>query len=364
MKIKEVIQVLEEMAPLSLQESFDNAGLQVGDPDTEVSSCLICLDVTEEVIDEAISEKCNLIISHHPLIFKGIKSLTGANYIERCIIKACRNDLSIYSAHTNIDNAWNGVNFKIAEKIGLTNVKILSEQENMLLKLVTYVPTGHADNVRKALFDAGAGHIGNYDACSFNLPGEGTFRAGENSNPFCGNIGELHTENEIRIEIILPAFRKNAVLKALLRSHPYEEPAYDLYRLENTWTQAGSGVIGILPEEIEPAHFLQKIKQTFTIPCIKHSAFPEKKLKKVAICGGSGAFLLPNAVKQNADVFLTGEIKYHDFFGLDSGILIAEIGHYESEQYTKEIFYDVITKKFPNFAVRFSNVNTNPIKYF
>ena len=364
MKVHQITQALEEFAPLALQESYDNAGMQIGDPNADISSVLLCLDVTEEVIDEAISRNCGLIISHHPLIFKGLKSITGSNYIERCIIKACKNDIAIYSAHTNVDNVAAGVNFKIADKIGLTDVKILSEQSNMLLKLVTFTPISHLDIVHKALWEAGAGHIGKYDACSYNSSGYGTFRPGENTNPFCGNIGEIHSEEEIRIEMILPAFRKNAVLKALLTSHPYEEPAYDFYRPENLWSQAGAGIIGNLPDPITGTDFLQTIKEKFSIPCIKHSPIPDKKVTRVAVCGGSGAFLLSEALKQKADVFLTGEIKYHDFFGLDTHLFIAEIGHYESEQFTKEIFYDIITKKFPTFAAHFSEVNTNPVKYF
>ena len=364
MKIRQITQAIEEFAPLALQENYDNAGLQIGDPNKDISSALLCLDVTEEVVDEAIFHHCGLIISHHPLIFKGLKSITGANYIERCLLKTCKNDVAIYSAHTNIDNVLNGVNYKIAEKIGLTDVKILSEQSNMLLKLVTFTPPSHAEIVRKALWEAGAGQIGKYDACSFNSSGFGAFRPGENANPFCGTIGEIHTEEEIRIEVILPAFRRNAVQKALLASHPYEEPAYDFYRPESFWSEAGSGVVGNLPEPMNGTDFLQSIKEKFRIPCIKHSSIPDKKITRIALCGGSGAFLLPEAVKQNADVFLTGEIKYHDFFGLDARLFVAEMGHYESEQYTKEIFFDIITKKFPNFALRFSEINTNPVKYF
>ncbi len=364
MKIQDITQCIEDMAPLTLQESYDNAGLQIGNRMNEASAALLCLDITEDIIDEAIAKGCNLIISHHPLIFKGLKSITGANYIERCILKACKADISIYSAHTNIDNAWNGVNFKIAEKIGLTNTKILVEQQNMLLKLVTFVPIDQAEAVRNAIFESGAGNIGNYDACSYNLLGYGTFRAGKGANPFCGEIDELHTEQETRIEVILPVFKKNAVIKALLSAHPYEEPAYDFYSLNNAYARAGSGIIGELAVPISESDFLNHIKEIFSIPCIKHSSFIGKKIKKVALCGGSGAFLLPEAIKQNADIFLTGEIKYHDFFGLDNRLLIAEIGHYESEQYTKEIFYDVITKKFPNFAIHFSDTNTNPVNYF
>lgn len=363
MKIKEVIGALERFAPLPLQDGFDNAGLQVGLTEAEATGALLCLDVTEAVVDEAVTLGFNLIVSHHPLIFKGYKSITGRDYIERCILKAIRNDIVIYSAHTNLDNAQGGVNYKIAEKIGLKNVHILEPKEECLLKLVTFVPSAQAEAVRKALFEAGCGCIGNYDSCSYNLEGEGTFRAREGANPFCGVIGELHWEREVRVETILPAFKKASVVKALLASHPYEEPAFDLYPLKNTWMQAGSGVIGELEEPETELDFLKRIKKTFEAGCLKHTRLSGRLIQKVALCGGAGAFLLPRAVSGKADVFLTGEVKYHDYFNYENDILIAEIGHYESEQYTKEIFYSLIQEMFPGLEVQMTRINTNPIKY-
>ena len=363
MKIKEIVSALERFAPLPLQDGFDNAGLQIGLTEAEATGALLCLDVTEPVIDEAIAHGCNLIISHHPLIFKGYKSITGKDYVERCILKAIRNDIVIYSAHTNLDNAAGGVNFKIAEKIGLKNVQILEPKENSLLKLVTFVPSAQADTVRKALFNAGCGTIGNYDSCSYNTKGEGTFRAGEGTNPFCGSIGELHHEEEVRIETIVPAFRKAEAIRALLAAHPYEEPAFDLYPLQNTWAQVGSGVVGELDSCESELEFLKRIKKTFEVGCLKHNKLSGREIKKVALCGGAGSFLLPQAIRSGADVFITGEIKYHDYFGHEEEILMAEIGHYESEQYTKEIFYSIIREVCPNLVLQQSKVNTNPIKY-
>ena len=248
MKIKEIVSALERFAPLPLQDGFDNAGLQIGLTDAETTGALLCLDVTEAVLDEAIALGYNLVISHHPLIFKGYKSITGKDYVERCILKAIKNDIVIYSAHTNLDNAQGGVNYKIAEKIGLKNLKVLEPKENSLIKLVTFVPDAQADSVREVLFAAGCGNIGNYDSCSYSLKGEGTFRAKEGTHPFCGTIGELHHENEVRIETILPIYKKAEVIKALLSVHPYEEPAFDLYPLQNDWLQAGSGIVGELDE--------------------------------------------------------------------------------------------------------------------
>lgn len=363
MKIKEIVSALERFAPLPLQDGFDNAGLQIGLTEAEATGALLCLDVTEAVLDEAIASGCNLIISHHPLIFKGYKSITGKDYVERCILKAIKNDIVIYSAHTNLDNAPGGVNFKIAEKIGLKNVRILDPKESSLIKLVTFVPSAQAEEVRNALFTAGCGCIGNYDSCSYNTEGEGTFRAQEGSHPFCGTVGELHHETEVRIETILPEYKKGEVIRALLSKHPYEEPAYDLYPLHNSWTQVGSGIVGELKEPESELEFLKRIKKIFEVGCLKHNKLTGRLIQKVSLCGGAGAFLIPQAVRSGADVFITGEIKYHDYFGRETDILLAEIGHYESEQYTKEIFYSIIRDLFPNFALQFSKVNTNPIKY-
>ena len=363
MRISQIIESLENFAPLVLQESFDNSGLQIGDTSQKVKGILLCLDVTEEVIEEAIELDCNLIISHHPLLFKPIKRLTGKTYIERCVVKACKNDLVVYSAHTNLDNAFDGLNFYLAEKLGLQNLRILSPKKDFLLKLVTFVPESHVESVRLALFSAGAGSIGNYDSCSFNVLGKGTFRAGENANPFVGKLNELHTEPEIRIETILPIQKKSSVLQALLAVHPYEEPVYDFYTLVNDCDRAGSGVVGELPYPENEEVFLQKLKTIFKLKTLKHSPITGKEIKEVALCGGGGAFLIPEAISYGADIFITGEAKYNDYFDVEDKILLAVIGHYESEIVTKELFYDIITKKIANFAVHFSTTNSNPVNY-
>ena len=363
MKISQIIETLEDFAPLNWQESFDNSGLQVGDISQKVKGILLSLDVTEEVMEEALELDCNLIISHHPLLFKPIKKLTGKSYIERCVIKACKNDLVVYAAHTNVDNAWGGLNFYLAEKLGLQNLRILSPKKEGLLKLVTFVPELYAERVRNALFSAGAGCIANYDSCSFNVPGAGTFRAGEQTQPFVGERLELHTEPEIRIETIVPIQKKSSALRALLAVHPYEEPVYDFYSLANDWERAGSGVVGELPYPEEEEAFLQRLKTIFKLQCVKHSPFTGKAIRDVALCGGSGAFLIPDAIAHDADIFITGEAKYNDYYDVENRMLLAVIGHYESEIITKELFYDVITKKITNFALHFSTTNTNPINY-
>lgn len=363
MKIAGIIAALESVAPLALQESYDNAGVQVGDVNADAKAALLCIDVTEAVVDEAIAIGANLIISHHPLFFKGIKSVTGKSYIERVLIKAIQNNVVIYASHTNMDNACHGVNDKIAEKLGLSSCRILEPLQNRLLKLVTYVPAAYADAVRDSLFDAGAGHIGDYDRCSYTVSGTGTFRAGKGTHPFCGKAGEIHAEKEERIEVIFPDYKKSAVIGAMLSVHPYEEPAFDIFREEKSWETVGSGIIGDLNEEIDAVDFLKNVKTLFRAGVIRHTAAQGMKVRRVAVCGGSGSFLIPAAVAAGADMFLTGEIKYHDYFGYDNRIILADLGHYESEQYTKDIFCDIITKKFPTFAIHYTKVETNPINY-
>ena len=364
MHIDEITGVIEDFAPLALQESYDNAGLLVGDREQIVEGVLLCLDVTEDVLDEAVKKGAGLVIAHHPVIFGGIKKLTGASFTERVVLKAVRENISIYAAHTNIDSVWGGVNSRISEKIGLKNPQILSPAAGMLRKLVVFVPKDHATKVRDAVFEAGAGHIGEYDQCSFNLEGEGSFRGSEDSDPFVGKRGTIHFEKEIRVETIFPGFMENRIIESMIRAHPYEEVAYDIYPLHNRWDRAGMGMVGDMESDIDAALFLKKLKDIFSVKTIRHTKFPRKKIRRVALCGGSGGSLISAARKSGADIFLSGDFRYHDFFEAGAGMMIADIGHFESEQFTMEIFYELLTKKFPNFAVHFSGVNTNPIHYF
>ncbi|MGA1978174.1 MAG: Nif3-like dinuclear metal center hexameric protein [Bacteroidales bacterium] len=364
MKLKELCSFLDREIPLSFQESYDNSGLQTGIPEREITSALLTLDVTEEVLDEAVAKKCDVIISHHPVIFSGLKRVTGRSVTERIIFKAIKNDVAIYSAHTNLDALPNGVSRKMAEKLDLHKVKVLSPLKNSLLKLVVFVPESYADKVRESLLEAGAGVTGNYDECSFSLPGKGSFRPGAGTKPFAGEKGKLHFENEIRLETILFTHKKESVIEALMRAHPYEEPAYDIFLLENSNTEAGMGCIGELKSPMDEMDFLKYIDNVFTAPGLRYSKPVGKKISKVALCGGSGAFMTMDAISRGADAFLTADIKYHAFFEADGKILLADIGHYESEKYSVEILYDLIIKKFPTFALRFSEINTNPINYF
>ena len=363
MKIAEITSYIESIAPLQYQETYDNAGLITGNHSTDVNGILICLDSTEEVLDEAIAKNCNLIIAHHPIIFGGLKKLNGKNYVERVIIKAIKNEIAIYCAHTNLDNVITGVNFKIAEKLGLLNCNILSPKTGLLRKLVTFCPVEYAEKVREALFNAGAGNIGNYDECSFNSEGFGTFRASDSANPFVGDKNITHREKEVKIETIYPSIFENKILAALHKEHPYEEVAYDVFSLKNNYNLVGSGMIGELPDEQNTHDFLLQLKKKLSTDCIRHTAIHKEKVKKIAVCGGAGSFLLNDAIAAGADVFITSDFKYHQFFDAENRIVIADVGHYESEQFTKELFLDLIKKKFPTFAALLSAVNTNPINY-
>jgi dinuclear metal center YbgI/SA1388 family protein len=361
--IKDITNYLETIAPLALQESYDNSGLLVGNKATEVTKVLISLDCIEDVVQEAIDMGCNLIISHHPIIFGGLKKLNGNNYIERTVIKAIQNNVALYAIHTNLDNVLhNGVNQKIALKLELENVKILAPKGDTLCKLVTFCPTAHADAVRDAIFAAGAGHIGNYDQCSFNAEGTGTFRGNEGATPFVGNIGQQHQEAEVRIETVFPVWLQGQVVKALLQSHPYEDVAYDVHPLKNNHPQTGAGIIGTFANNMAADDFLDLLKIKLNAQSIRYTPIA-KSIKTVAVCGGAGSFLLRDAIAQGADAFVTADFKYHQFFDGENRLMIADVGHFESEQYTIELLADILIKKFSTFAVLLTQVNTNPIKY-
>jgi dinuclear metal center YbgI/SA1388 family protein len=363
MRLKQICDAIEEFAPLAYQESYDNSGLLCGDYNMEISSALLCIDSTEEVVDEAIAKGCNLIIAHHPIVFSGLKRFTGSNYIERTIIKAIKNDIAIYVAHTNLDNVKAGVNSKIAAKLGLVNTSVLAPKSGLLKKLMVFVPEESAEKVRSALFSAGAGHIGNYSECSFNTSGTGTFNAENGSNPYVGSKGVQHHEKEIKIETVFPAYLENALVNAMINNHPYEEVAYDLVSLANKNFTVGSGLVGELKDEMDEKEFLKFLKQAMKAEVVRYTSLSGKKVKRVAVCGGSGSFLLEKAIKAKADVFVTADFKYHQFFDSENQIVIVDIGHYESEQFTVELFYEILKEKFNTFALLVSGVKTNPINY-
>ena len=363
MKIKEILSVLEEMAPLAYAEDFDNVGLLLGNQENEATGILVCHDALEGVIDEAIAKKCNLVVCFHPIIFSGLKKITGKNYVERSVLKAIKNDIAIYAVHTALDNHKDGVNKIFSNALGLINTKILVPKQNFIQKLVIYTVPENTETLRKALFAVGAGTIGNYENCSFNSEGFSTYQGNENSNPTVGNKGELTQTNEIKIEVVFEKHLRSKILKALFSNHVYEEVAYEIYDLQNSHQNIGIGMIGELKNPMKETDFLIFVKDKMQCGGIRHSALLGKSIQKVALLGGSGSFAIKDAIQANADVFLTSDLKYHNFYEAENQLLLADIGHFESERFTKNYIVDFLKKKIPNFAVNFSEENTNPVKY-
>ena len=363
MKIKQILTILEEMAPLAYAEDFDNVGLLVGNQENEATGILVCHDALENVIAEAIAKKCNLVVCFHPILFSGLKKITGKNYVERAVIKAIKNDIAIYAVHTALDNHKNGVNKIFCDALGLKNTKVLVPKQNFIQKIITYTTPENADKVRKALFEAGAGTIGNYDNCSFNSNGFSTYQGNENSNPVIGTKGELTQTNEIKIEVTFEKHLQSKILKALFLNHVYEEVAYEIYELQNQHQNIGLGMIGSLETPMSETEFLTFVKDKMQCGSIRHSAFLNKNISKVAVLGGSGSYAIKNAIQAGADVYLTADLKYHNFYESENQILIADIGHFESERYTKNYIVDFLKEKITNFAIVLSEENTNPVKY-
>lgn len=364
MQIRDITGYLESLAPISSQESYDNSGLIVGDASTEVTNVLVSLDCVESTVEEAIEKGCELIIAHHPIVFKGLKKLNGKNYIERTVLKAIKNDIAIYAIHTNLDNYRFGVNYEIGKRIGLTNTRVLQPKQEVLSKLICYIPIEYADAVSQAIFNAGAGSIGDYDECGFQTEGKGTFRPNDAANPFIGDAGALSSVQEVKFEAVCSNHSLGKVVQAMIAAHPYEEVAYEIFPMLNTHSYEGSGMFGTLEQPMETAAFLEHIKETFNCGVIRHTTPISTTIKTVAYCGGAGSFLLEAAKRSGADVFITGDYKYHEFFDADNSIMIADIGHFESEQFTSHRIADILTGKFATFAVQLTAVNTNPINYF
>lgn len=362
--IRDITNCLESLAPLAYQEEYDNAGLLVGNPQSEVTGIIVSLDCTEEVIDEALQKGANLVVAHHPIVFKGLKQFNGKNYVERAVIKAIKNDIAIYATHTNLDHVQNGVNYMIAERLGLINARILSPKKNLLKKLVTFVPLENTDSLLAALHRVGAGQIGAYSNCSFSVTGVGRFTPSDHANPYIGSPQKAEEVLENRIEMIFPSYIEHQLLQTLKETHPYEEIAYYISEISNINQEVGAGVIGILQEPEDEYAFLIHLKEAMNLRIIRHTPLLKKPIHKVAVCGGAGSFLLKDAIRQGADVFITSDYKYHEFFDADGKIIICDIGHYESEVYTKDLIISYLSEKFCNFAILKSEVNTNPVSYF
>ncbi|HUM64864.1 MAG TPA: Nif3-like dinuclear metal center hexameric protein [Chitinophagaceae bacterium] len=363
MKIGTIVSFLESKAHPSLQEQYDNAGLIIGDASRECTGIICCLDSTKEVIEEAIARKANLVIAHHPIIFSGLKKINGKNYVERAIVTAIKNDIAIYAIHTNLDNVLTGVSGKMAALLGLQNLQVLAPKRQLLKKFIVFVPAAQADRVRGAIFKAGGGDIGNYSECSFNTEGVGTYMASEGSHPFAGEIGKQHQEKELKIEVIFPGYLEQDIIRAVKAVHPYEEVAYDIVSLNNTFNGIGSGVVGELPAPMDELAFLEHLKSVFRLKLVRHTRLRQKQVKKVALCGGAGSFLINNALGAGAEFYISADIKYHEFFDANDRLVVADIGHYESEQFTVDLLQEILVEKFPNFAVLKTGVVTNPVYY-
>lgn len=365
MQISVITSFLEALAPPVYQESYDNAGLLTGSSSWECTGILTTLDATEDVVREAVERRCNLIVAHHPILFKGLKRITGATYIERTVIAAIKQDIAIYAIHTNLDNVvMGGVNGRIASRLGIVDGRPLLPRDGVLQKLYCFVPVDHLEGVRTAVFAAGAGHIGGYSECSYAVEGAGTFLGGEGTQPFVGQPGSRHTEKEVRLEVVLPAYLSRPVIQAMIDAHPYEEVAYDLVPLANTHPNVGSGLIGELPEPMEEKAFLELVRQIFKVPMVRHTRLTGRPVRRVAVCGGAGSFLISKALSVGANFYITSDVKYHEFFDANDQLVIADIGHFESEQFTVDLLFEVLREKFRNFAILKSDVKTNPINYY
>jgi dinuclear metal center YbgI/SA1388 family protein len=364
MNISDIIALLETVAHPSLQEHYDNAGLITGDAAWSCNGAMISLDVTEAVVLEAKERKCNLVISHHPILFSGLKKLNGGNYVEKAIIAAIKNNIAIYAIHTNLDNVLPGVNGMIAKKLGLINYGVLQPKTGVLKKLFVFVPVEHSEPVRNALFTAGGGNISNYSECSFNVAGTGTFKAGAGARPFAGGIGTRHSADEIKMEIIFPAWLEAKLVNAMKIAHPYEEVAYDIVALDNQHSGIGSGIIGHLPAPMDEMTFLKHIQQVFMVPVVRHTSLTGRPVSKIAVCGGAGSFLIPVAANAGADFYITSDVKYHEFFEANDRLVVADVGHYESEHFTIDLLAAILLEKFPTFAALKTTVKTNPVNYF
>ncbi len=364
MNITAILSFLESLAPLVYQESYDNCGLLTGSSARECTGVMVTLDTTDAVVMEAVLRKCNLVVTHHPIIFGGLKKISADNYVGKAVIAAIKNDIAIYAIHTNLDNVIGGVNGKMAGLLGLINQKVMNPVPAGLKKLFVFVPDTHLEKVRDAVFRAGAGHIGNYSEAGFITEGTGSFKAGKGAHPFVGEEDRRHYEKESRLETIFPAFLETSIVAAMISAHPYEEVAYDILDLANRDPSLGSGLIGDLPEEMDEKAFLTLVRETFRVSVIRHTRFRNRPIRKCALCGGAGSFLIPKALAGGADVFLTADLKYHEFFDAGDQLLIADLGHFESEQYTIDLLYDILREKYPNFAVQKTTVNTNPVHYF
>ncbi|MBI4536287.1 MAG: Nif3-like dinuclear metal center hexameric protein [Ignavibacteriae bacterium] len=367
MTVREIQDVIEHWAPREIAWGQDNVGLQIGNPASRLLGILIALDVTEKIITEARRHRANLIISHHPLLFKAPRSITPRNQVGRCIDALVKSGIALYSAHTNLDFAHGGTSWAIAEALGLTAVDFLYKPYKVQRKIVTFVPTDHVDRVAVAMAEAGAGRIGNYDNCSFRMLGTGTFKANERANPVVGSKNVLEKVAETRLEMVVDQWLVPGVLKALKQAHPYEEVAHDVYPTENESDAFGMGIIGMLVRPMTLKSLLALIKKKLGARALRCTGSLNHKVSRIAACGGSGSELLDEAVRARADAFITADVKYHTFHDANGRIALIDAGHYETEHLVVQTMAKKLAQEMRRMRIHVpvfaSRTSTNPIVY-
>lgn len=369
MIVKELIKYLEDWAPPGAAWEKDNVGLLVGSGDEKIENIFLSLELTGEVLEQALKKNCNFIFTHHPLIFNPVKNLdVNKNPNSKLIYKLIKNDINLFSAHTNLDFTKDGVSFTLAKKLKLNKITFLKNEESNQFKVVVFLPETNLDEVASAMFNQGAGIIGEYNNCSFRTNGIGTFKGSANSNPFIGKKENFEKANEVRLEVLVDSWKLNKVINAMLKSHPYEEPAYDIYPLRNKNVNYGAGAIGELDNEMNVNEFLKHVEKSLLLSNFRFVNGNKRRIKKVAVCGGSGSELLNDAISKNADVFITADIKYHTFHDAKNKILLIDAGHYETEvvilKIVEEKIKKLIKEKKENIKVYKYSSSTNPVKFY
>ncbi len=368
MIVNDVIKYLEGWAPKETAWQKDNTGLQIGATESKIKNIFLCLELTEIALSEAVEKNCNFIITHHPFIFQPLKKIDITNdKNSKLIEKIIKNDITLYSFHTNLDFTKNGVSFALAKKLDLKNISFLENQESNQFKLVVFVPGNNLNEVLDAIFNSGGGKIGEYEKCSFQVPGKGTFEGSENSNPAIGKAQNFEKVDEIRLEILIDSWNLKKVISAMIEAHPYEEPAFDVYPLQNKNVNFGFGAIGNLENSLSENDFLNFVKEKLNLINLRFVKGKSGSIKKVAVCGGSGSDLLKQAILQKADAFITADVKYHTFHDAEDEILLIDAGHYETEI----LVFDEVKTKLEKLILKYNSdseifvfsQSTNPVRY-
>jgi dinuclear metal center YbgI/SA1388 family protein len=368
--IRDIADALEQWAPPGSAQSYDNVGLQVGDASRSVERAVLALDCTPAVVEEAERQGAELIITHHPLLFQPLSAVTTDDYESAVALRLAEAGIALYSAHTNLDAAPGGVSFALAKRLGLTDVGFLDGFDETLYKLATFVPADHFDAVRSALADAGAGRIGDYEACAFAHEGTGFFRPGDAANPHIGTAGgDLESADEVKLEVEVARWDLGGVLGALQDAHPYEEVAYDVYPVQQKNSRAGLGAVGRLASPESLSDFLGRVADRLDAGSLRYAGPDEATVERVAVCGGAGSDFVGQALAAGADAYVTADVKYHEFFealGPDGVPQLAFIdaGHYETEALTEALLRDWLADRFNDVDWQRTGVRTSPMQTF